>query len=92
MTGIAHSHNDTVQNVEETNPQISDPNLIYPGQRVSLPKTTPDQVVTGVDNSRIKPIISAMADANSADQALRDLQHSPMRNRGIRSGRPLSTC
>jgi LysM repeat protein len=83
LTSIAKSHNDTMQNVERANSQISNPNLIHPGQKVYLPKTTPDQVVTGVDNSQIKPVITAMAAVNSADQALRDLQHSSMRNAGL---------
>src|SRR5262249_11382207 len=84
LTGIANSHNDTVRSVAKANPQIHDPNLIDPGQTVNLPKTTPDQVVTGVDNSQIKPIITAMANANSSDQALQDLQHSRIGNRGLR--------
>lgn len=83
LTGVANNHNDTVQRVETANPQIANPNLIYPGQPVYLPKTTPDQVVTGVDNSHIKPVITAMANANSADQGLQDVQQSHIRNRAL---------
>jgi LysM domain len=70
LTGIANSRHDTLPGVEANNPQISDPNLIHSGDTVYLPKKTPAQVVSGVDNSQIKPIITAMADANLADQNL----------------------
>jgi hypothetical protein len=66
LSGIASSHHDTLASLEAVNPQIHCPNLIHNGQTVYLPKETPDQVVTGVDNSQIKPIITAMANANAA--------------------------
>jgi LysM domain len=83
LTSIATSHQDTVQDVEKANPQIACPNLIHAGETVYLPKTTPAQVVTGVDNAQIKPIVAAMADANSADQGLQQLEKAPYRNRAI---------
>lgn len=70
LTGIAGSHDDTLPAVEANNPQIVDPNLIHSGDWVHLPKQTPAQVVSGVDDSQIKPIITAMANANLADQNL----------------------
>jgi LysM repeat protein len=74
LTGIADHNNATLPGVEKANPQITDPNLIYPRQTVYLPKVTPAEVVTGVNNTQIKPIITAMANANLADQGL----HSPV--------------
>jgi DNA-binding transcriptional MocR family regulator len=78
MTSIASRHNDSLASVEQANPDIVNPNVLHNGQTVYLPKTTPDQIVIGVDNSEIKPIITAMADANAADQG------SGVKNRGIR--------
>jgi hypothetical protein len=72
LTGIAASHNDALPSVEKTNSQIANPNLIYPRQAVYLPKATPPEVVTGVHNSHVKPIITVMANANLADQNLQE--------------------
>jgi LysM repeat protein len=79
LTGIADHNNATLPGVERANPQITNPNLIYPRQTVYLPKTAPAEVVTGVDNKQIKPIITAMANANLADQGLLSpvLAHDP---------------
>jgi hypothetical protein len=63
--------------------QIADPNDVAVGQTVYLPKTTPAQVVAGVDNAQIKPIITAMANANSTDQSAQVLERSGLRNRAI---------
>ena len=73
LTGIADHHNAALPGVENANPQITNPNLIYPRETVYLPKTAPAEVVTGVHDKEIKPIITAMANANLADQGL----HSP---------------
>jgi LysM repeat protein len=81
LTGVATSHHDTVQDVIKANPQIADPSLIHVGETIYLPKTTPAQVVTGVDNTQIQPIITAMANANSDDEGLQQLQTAPFRNR-----------
>ena len=78
ITSIAKSHNYSVAGVEQANPNISNPNLLHAGQTVDLPKTTPDPIVKGVDNSEIQPIITAMANANAADQG------SGVRNAGVR--------
>jgi LysM repeat protein len=83
LTGIARSRHYALSSLEAANSQIVNPDLIYAGQTVYLPKTTPAQVVTGVDNLQIQPIIAAMADANAADRSLEDLRHSGVRNRGI---------
>jgi LysM repeat protein len=80
LTGIADSHNDALPSVENADPQISNPNLIYPRQTVDLPKATPAEVVTGVHNSQVKPIITTVANANAADQGLDTLQHSHIPN------------
>lgn len=37
LSGIAQDHHDTLQAVEASNPQIANPNLIYPGEVVHLP-------------------------------------------------------
>jgi LysM repeat protein len=72
LASIAESHGDTLSSVEQANPQVQPPWLLpYPGT-VLLPKKTPAQVVSGVDNSQIKPIITAMANANLADQNLQE--------------------
>jgi hypothetical protein len=63
--------------------QIADPNDVAVGQTVYLPKTTPAQVVAGVDNAQIKPIITATANANSTDQSAQVLERSGLRNRAI---------
>lgn len=70
LTGIAGTHRVTLSGVEVANPQIPDPNLIYPGETVSLPQSTPAQIVAGVDDSQVKPIITDMAKANLADQGV----------------------
>jgi hypothetical protein len=70
LTGIAGSHHVALSGIEEANPQIADPNLIYPGETVYLPKSTPAQIVAGVDDSQVKPIITDMAKANMADQGV----------------------
>jgi hypothetical protein len=70
-TNIENNTNYTVQDVEAANPQIN-PDLVFPGQTVYLPE--PPQVVNGVPNSQTQPIIIAMANANAADQAVRDAQ------------------
>jgi len=69
MTGIANDHDDTLPGVEAANPQIPCPNLIDVGQPIALPKKTPAQVVSGVNNAQVKPIITAMANANAAKTA-----------------------
>ena len=66
MAGIAANHGDSLFSVEAANPQIQPPGLLEIGQTITLPKQTPAQVVTGVDNSQVKPIITAMAHANAA--------------------------
>jgi LysM repeat protein len=78
MAGIARRHNDSLASVEHANPGISNPNLLHVGQTVYLPKTVPNQIVSGVDNSEIQPIIAAMANANAADQG------SGVKNAGVR--------
>jgi hypothetical protein len=55
--------------------------MIFPDTKVKLPKTTPSQVLNGVDNSKVRPIISAMGSANAADQSLRHLEQSRMGDR-----------
>jgi LysM repeat protein len=77
MAGIAKRHNDSLAGVEQANPGISNPNLLHLGQTVYLPKTVPNQIVSGVDNSQIQPIIAAMANANAADQG------SGVKNAGV---------
>jgi hypothetical protein len=74
LASIAGSHGDTLSSVETDNPQVYPPDLLHIDQTVRLPKKTPAEVVTGVDNSQIKPIIRAVANANLADQGL----HSPV--------------
>ncbi len=68
LTGIASSHDDTLSSVESINPDLYNPlfgyNRIFPGQTVDLPKKTPPEVVSGVNDSQIQPIITAMANAN----------------------------
>ncbi|MBV9251127.1 MAG: LysM peptidoglycan-binding domain-containing protein [Acetobacteraceae bacterium] len=78
MTSIAKSHNDSVASVEQANPNIANANLLHCGQTIDLPKKTPDQIVSGVDNSEVQPIITAMANANAADEG------SGVRNAGVR--------
>jgi hypothetical protein len=79
LASIASSNSDTLSSVETDNPQVYPPDLLHIGQIVRLPKKTPAEVVTGVNNSRIKPIITAMAYANLADQGLDSpvLAHDP---------------
>ena len=79
LTSIASSHHVALSGVEEANPQIPDPSLIYPGETVYLPKSTPAQIVAGVDDSQIKPIITDLANANLADQGVVDANrtHDP---------------
>jgi hypothetical protein len=74
LASIASGHGDTLSGVETDNPEVYPPDLLHIGQVVRLPKKTPAEVVAGVDNSQIKPIITAMANANLADQGL----HSPV--------------
>jgi hypothetical protein len=74
LASIASSHGDMLSSVETDNPQVYPPDLLHIGQIVRLPKKTPAEVVTGVNNSQIKPVITAMANANLADQGL----HSPV--------------
>jgi LysM repeat protein len=80
LSSIASRYNDTLTSVEEANPQIHCQNLIKSGETVYLPKTAPAQVVTGVDNSQIKPIITSMAGANLVDQGLQDAARSHVRD------------
>lgn len=83
LAGIASSHGDTLPRVEALNQDLHNPvtgfNRILPGQTVVLPKKTPSEVVAGVNNSQIKPIITALANANSADQGVADANrtHDP---------------
>jgi hypothetical protein len=69
LTSIAGSHQDPLSSVEAINPDLYNPafgfNRIFSGQTVDLPKKTPAEVVSGVNNSQIKPIITAMANANA---------------------------
>lgn len=69
LSSIATSHDDTLPSVEAANPRIQPPCLLEIGQTVALPKKTPAQVVSGVDDSQVKPIITAMANANAANTA-----------------------
>lgn len=66
MASIAASHGDTLSGVEAANPQIQCPSLLENGQTITLPKKTPSQVVSGIDDSQVKPVITAMASANAA--------------------------
>jgi LysM repeat protein len=68
LASIAESHGDTLSSVEDANPHVQPPSLLPYPYTVLLPKKTPAQVVSGVDDSQIKPIITAMANANLADQ------------------------
>lgn len=38
LSGIAYSHNMTLKQIIELNPQIPNPNLIYPGQKICIIK------------------------------------------------------
>lgn len=79
LASIASTHGDTLPSVETENPQVYPPDLLHIGQVVRLPKKTPAEVVSGVNNSRIKPIITAMAHANAADQNLQETQQNAAR-------------
>jgi hypothetical protein len=79
LASIATSHSDTLSSVETENPQVYPPDLLHIGQIVRLPKKTPAEVVTGVSDSQIKPIITAMASANAADQNVRETEQNAAR-------------
>jgi LysM repeat protein len=70
LSCIASRYHDSLASVEAANPQIHCPNLLHPGETIYLPKTTPAQIVAGVPDSQIKPIIAAMANANAADEGV----------------------
>jgi LysM repeat protein len=69
LTSIANKFHVSVSSIAAANPQIPNKDLIYTGETVYLPRSLPAQVVAGVDNSHIKPIITAMADANGTPTA-----------------------
>jgi hypothetical protein len=79
LTDIANSHHIALSKVEAVNPQIPNTNLIYPNETVYLPKTTPAQIVAGINDSQIKPIITDMANADLANQGVVDANrtHDP---------------
>jgi LysM repeat protein len=74
LASIAESHGDTLSSVERANPQVQPPWLLPYPDTVLLPKKTPAEVVSGVGNADIKPIITAMAHANAADQNLQETE------------------
>lgn len=93
LTSIASSHDDTLSSVEALNHDLYNPmtgfNRISPGQTVILPKKTPPEVVAGVKNSQIKPIITDLANANLADQgvAVADRTDNPTIEAGAQAAR-----
>jgi LysM repeat protein len=67
LTAIAEMFHQSLMVVEDENSQqIPDPNLIYPGQQVKLPKTEPAEVVPPIGDAQIKPIIAQYAYAETA--------------------------
>jgi LysM repeat protein len=74
LASIAESHGDTLSSVEGANPQVQPPWLLPYPDTVRLPKKTPAEVVSGVNNADVKPIITAMAHANAADQNLQETE------------------
>lgn len=81
LSTIAATHQDTLSSVEAANPQITDPALIHVGDKVALPKKTPAQVVSGVDDAGVKPIITAMAHANASQtpQSWKEVSQATLR-------------
>lgn len=69
LTVIADLYGVPLSTVEKDNPQIVPPNyVVRPGDQLKLPKRTPAQVVPPFDNSQVKPIIFAYADAEGFDK------------------------
>jgi hypothetical protein len=72
LASIAESHGDTLSSVEHADSHVQPPSLLPYPDTILRPRKTPAQVVSGIDNSQIKPIITAMANANLADQNLQE--------------------
>lgn len=47
MTGIARQHEVTLDNLKQANPQVKDPNRIFPGQQLQIPAGQPGPGQTG---------------------------------------------
>lgn len=56
LASIADAHQTTYQRLFDANPQINNPDLIYPGQTLSIPK--PDEQLTSRELPSAAPVVS----------------------------------
>lgn len=71
LSGIAAEHDASLSSVEQANPGITDPNLIYVGQTVVVPsggsfaQWTPEHSTTPVQSDAPAPTVSHVSDSGS---------------------------
>lgn len=58
LSEIAAAHGDTLQQVEQANPQITDPNLIHPGQTVEVPVAEPAPAPVAIETGMIVHLVA----------------------------------
>jgi uncharacterized YkwD family protein/spore coat assembly protein SafA len=80
MAQIARKHGISLNDLLAANPQISNPSLIFPGQRINIPdkisvtnniRTLEQEVIRLVNNERVKRGLSALTPNNEISQLTR---------------------
>jgi len=70
LTRIAQQNGTTVQALLAANPQITNPNLIYAGQNLTIPSTTQQTTQTSISNPQTQQMQTQLADLQAQQKAL----------------------